>query len=189
MNSTALEQTLLGMLSGGSDSAIAIAVGTAEGTRTPDGRVTAAYAGHTDPGNGARNQGSFSYQGVADSPQAADLRQIEKFKAVLLPKFLKLFKENSPEVRALWAIACDCFVQSEVACTAEDGFLDQISAFTFEFNPPSIIEARYQAYFDPATGKLDASGFGNDPTRLRADQQRRTDAVLSVFAKKGLEIA
>jgi hypothetical protein len=177
-----LEQTLLQMLSGGTDSPIAIAVGCAEGTRTPDGRLTANYYAHFDPGNRARNQGSFSYQGEASSAKDADLKQIEKLKKSLLPQFLHLFKDDTTEARALWAIACDCFTQSEAACLALDGFLDRISTDDFEYSVEAIIEARYQAYFDPSTGKLDAPGFGNRPERLRADQERRTIAVLEAIA-------
>jgi hypothetical protein len=179
-----LEQELLSMLEGGTSSIIAIAVGCAEGTRTPDGGFTAAYHGHTDPGNGARNQGSFSYQGQATNPPNADWKQIEKFKAVLLPRFLKEFgiaPIGRTELKALWAIACDVFTQSEVACLGKDGFLDRIAAFTFEFSIPEINTVRYESYFDPKTSKLDAPGFGNDPARLRADQERRTKAVLEII--------
>jgi hypothetical protein len=52
--SPSLESLLLKTLEGGSNSLVAIAIGTAEGTRTPIGSYTGAWWGHTDPGNGAQ---------------------------------------------------------------------------------------------------------------------------------------
>lgn len=179
------------MLSGGSSSIIAIAVGCAENTRTKDGKFTAAWDGHEDPGNGARNQGSFSYQGPASSATDADRKQIEKFRTILLPRFLELFGGQAltrVQSRILWAIACDCFTQSELACTGQGGFLDQLKkyikepAIVYKSQLDWFVEWRYQAYFDPKTEQLDAPGFGNNPTRLRADQERRTKAVLEAIA-------
>ena len=63
---------------GGSNSLVARAVGSAEGTRTPDGGYTAAYYGHVDPGNQKWNLGSFSYQHGAKSPADADTKQLKR---------------------------------------------------------------------------------------------------------------
>ncbi len=46
----------------GSDSPLVIAIGAAEGTRRGDGSKKLAYYWHRDPGNGADNFGTFSYQ-------------------------------------------------------------------------------------------------------------------------------
>jgi hypothetical protein len=181
-----LEALLLKTFEGGSNSLVAIAVGTAEGTRTPDGSFTGAWWGHKDPGNKARNQGSFSYQGIAGSPREADLLQIAKLKTVLLPKFLKAFHDRtlSPErFQELWVLVCDCFVQSEVACIGEKGFLDLVR-FVADGDIAEFVECRVQAYFDPKTQKLDAPGFGNNLQRLRADQKRRANAVFNALAKQ-----
>jgi hypothetical protein len=169
---TTLEQLLLSMLAGGSDSEMAIAVGCAEGTRTKRGDRTKAWYGHTDPGNGARNLGSFSYQHDAADPEEADLKQIEKLKTILLPRFLKA----GLICRVHFAIACDVFTQSEAAGLARGGVLEQLKAM-----PCDLISARVKAYFDPTTGKLDAPGFGNNIERLKADQVRRTSAVLGAI--------
>jgi hypothetical protein len=50
------------------------AIGRAEGTRDANGQPTQAFYGHRDPGWQGRcqNQGSFSYQHCAASPEAAD---------------------------------------------------------------------------------------------------------------------
>jgi hypothetical protein len=71
---TNLETTLLETLDGGSNSLVAIAVGTAEGTRTPIGSFTSAWWGHTDPvdispalkGRGFMN--SRNFKGAVKSP-------------------------------------------------------------------------------------------------------------------------
>ena len=64
---------------GGTDSLVARAVGSAEGTRTPTGAFNPAYNGHTDPGNGVWNMGTFSYQHGAKTPAEADQKQLQRF--------------------------------------------------------------------------------------------------------------
>lgn len=65
---------------GGGNSLVAIAVGSAEGTRTPSGGKTRHYRSHIDPGNGVMNIGTFSYQhhGGKMSPEQADRAQLER---------------------------------------------------------------------------------------------------------------
>ena len=167
------------LLDGGSASIVAIAVGTSEGTRTPQGAFTVAWWGHTDPGNGALNVGSFSWQHGGE-PGKADAAQLEKFCLTLLPIFLRKGLSNPVH----FAVACDVFTQSELACMARDGFLDQLV-----LNPSNLVECRVRAYFDPNTGRLDAPGFQNNIDRLRADQERRTESVLSALSKQGIQIA
>ena len=185
-----LEAELLKLLDGGSDSIVAIAVGTSEGTRTPDGRFTAAWYEHTDPGNGRRNQGSFSYKHSAESPKAADMQQLKKIRDVLLPKFLKPVQAvNLPTggLKQLFLVACDVYTQSEVACTGRGGFLQQLRGIPpYQVATDTIIDWRVAAYHDPETGQLDAPGFGNNLERLRDDQQRRTEAVLDAAQKLGV---
>lgn len=180
------ETILLETLDGGSNSLVAIAVGTAEGTRTPDGSFTGSWWRHTDPGNGAQNQGSFSYQGPAPSPREADLLQIAKLKKILLPRFLKAFHDYAlPPERfvELWVLVCDCFVQSEAACLDEKGFLDLLRSVG-DGDTDDFISCRVNAYYDPKTHKLDAPGFGNNLQRLHNDQKRRTEAVLRALAQR-----
>lgn len=50
-------------------------IGLAEGNRTPDGGLTDAYHGHTDPGNGAWNVGNYSVNAeyyTCSTPEDAD---------------------------------------------------------------------------------------------------------------------
>ncbi|HZG38747.1 MAG TPA: hypothetical protein VEZ50_08700, partial [Nodosilinea sp.] len=66
------------LFEGNSDSLVAWAVGSAEGTRTPNGAINPAYFGHTDPGNRVWNIGTFSYQHGAKTPEEADQKQLAR---------------------------------------------------------------------------------------------------------------
>jgi len=66
------------LFEGGSNSPLAIMVGTSEGTRTYNGGKTQHYKSHIDPGNKAVNQGSFSYQHSAAGPEDADAKQLKR---------------------------------------------------------------------------------------------------------------
>lgn len=157
-------------------SLVPIAVGTAEGTRTPDGKFTQAYWGHADPGNGKCNLGSFSYQGLeVDSPKAADAAQLKKLRGQLLSEFnwhfpSDLFKAS--EMLVPFVTACDVFTQSEAACLFKGGFMERASRF-LNLSTAQLIDSRVKSYYDPKTEKLDAPGFGNNLARLHADQTRR----------------
>ncbi len=63
-----------------SDRTLVCSIGAAEGTRDENCEPTAAYRGHTDPGNGAANIGSFSYQHGAASPEDADRTQLARLR-------------------------------------------------------------------------------------------------------------
>jgi len=52
---------------------------------------------------------------------------------------------------------------------------------THDPTPEQIIEARSQSFIEPDTGALNAPGLGNSMPKVREDQQRRTDANLSVL--------
>ena len=64
----------------GTESLVARTVGSAEGTRHWNGQRTRAYYGHTDPGNGVWNLGTFSYQHEAHDPADADEKQLLRLK-------------------------------------------------------------------------------------------------------------
>ncbi|NJN60517.1 MAG: hypothetical protein HC795_02330 [Coleofasciculaceae cyanobacterium RL_1_1] len=68
----------------------AIAIGMAEGTRTIDGVRTAAWYGHTDPGNANYNVGTFSSQNTALSPELADDQELQRIRE----KLSILFESN-----------------------------------------------------------------------------------------------
>ncbi|MEL6816932.1 MAG: hypothetical protein AAFP03_19335, partial [Cyanobacteria bacterium J06598_3] len=78
-----IEPFLIGKPSipGLSDREIVCSIGAAEGTRDLNCKPNQHYAGHTDPGNGAANLGTFSYQHGAKSPEEADKKQLQRIRA------------------------------------------------------------------------------------------------------------
>ncbi len=168
------------------DSLISRAIGHAEGNRALDGSRTQAYYGHTDPGNGVHNQGTFSYQHGAASPQEADQKQLARFREQL-PGFESAARAAGLDPRnpLLAAAYFDTFTQAPLAANGPGGFLDQLPELARKgVTPENIVEARVKSYYDPSTGRLDAPGFGNDVNRLRADQIRRTEALAAVVSRE-----
>lgn len=157
-----------------SDQELTCAIGAAEGTRDSECKTNDAYDGHTDPGNGARNQGSFSYQHGPSSPAEADKQQLIRLR--LAEEGLQA-KADAKFGRSLskpaLAAALDLWNQSPAA--GED-FVNNLTTATP--NGQQIIEARSKSYVNPATGQLDAPGLGNSAAKVEADQARRTDEVL-----------
>ena len=156
-----------------SDLALVCSIGAAEGTRDQNCNPTAAYRGHTDPGNGADNLGSFSYQHGADSPEEADtaqltrLRQAEKnLQAQSVSKF------GQPLSKPALGAALDLWNQSPQAGAS---FVPHLPSA--QPTKEQIVKARSQSYVDPITGQLDAPGLGNSPAQVEADQTRRTGEV------------
>lgn len=157
-----------------SDTEITCTIGAAEGTRDSNCQPNEHYDSHTDPGNGARNQGTFSYQHGAASPEDADKKQMIRLR--------QAEKELQAQAETKWgrglskkglAAALDLWNQ---APQAADDFIHHLPSP----NPTEteIIKARSKSYVDPATGQLDAPGLRNDPERVEADQRRRTGEVL-----------
>ena len=156
------------------DKELICAIGAAEGTRNHDCSESAAYDGHTDPGNGAANLGSFSYQHGASTPEEADRLQITRLRraedtidAQARAKFGRSL--SKPAMGA----ALDLWNQSPAA---GESFVDNLP--NAEPSAEEIVTARSASYVSPATGRLDAPGLGNDPSRVQADQARRTGEVI-----------
>ena len=153
---------------------IMVAIGINEGTRTPDGGYTQAYFGHRDPGNGKLNVGTVSGQ-QGGSPQTSDRRWmgILTNTAVKVTPFLQRMgiPQNSVGFNRLLFNALDLAVQAPAALP---DFLKRLprviqAGVTIE----AIAKARADSFFNPATGRLEASGFGNNYARLLADQRSR----------------
>lgn len=163
-------------------SIVAIAVGVAEGNRTPTGGYTQHYRGHTDPGNQRRNLGSFSYQGRASSPQEADRIWLDKLRRELVPRYLQACQKAKipPENLFLFVNACDLFTQAPLAAVDKGGLLEQFPIS----DEDEMIKARVKSFYNPHTGRLEAAGFGNDVRRLTADQSRRVNALMSVIRRR-----
>jgi biotin carboxyl carrier protein len=146
------------------------AIGRAEGTRDANGNPTQAYYGHRDPGWSGRcqNQGSFSYQHCAASPEAADqswLGTLRKAEPDINGQSVAKF--GKPLSQATMVAALDGYTQSP---NAGGMFVDHLP--TADPNPSQIVEAR--------TAALNASrrAKGGPPMNVPRDQQRRVNALL-----------
>lgn len=157
-----------------------VAIGIAEGTRTPSGGYTRAYYGHRDPGSGAWNKGTVSGQN-APNAQGVDRQWMAKLTG--------LQTRVSPMLRSLGVVPgtagynrlmfniLDAFVQSPLAVTGAGGLLTRLGQIVRGgVTVEAIAKARADSYFNPATGRLDAGGFGNSYSRLLADQRSRAGA-------------
>ena len=191
----------------GSNAPAAIVIGNAEGTRRPDGGFTAAYGGHTDPGNAVHNRGSFSYQHTATSPADADRRQLATLQG-RLPTYEAAARGAGldPNNARLASAYLDLYNQSP---SAAQRFLNQLGTLRGQpIDAAHITNLRVNSYVDASTGRRfqlanggqAGSGFvniarnqlGHAPTEaqvqavIRADQQRRTNAVETALNRQGL---
>ena len=160
-----------------SDEVLMKAIGKAEGTVDSHLNPDADYWGHTDPGNGAHNQGFFSFQHGASSPQEADQKQLQRLRqAEREIQAQAQGKFGQPLSEATLLTALDLWNQAPLA--GQD-FVRLLP--TPDPTPEQIIEARAKSFIEPATGALNAPGLGNSMPRVREDQKRRTNANLNVL--------
>lgn len=151
-----------------------VAIGINEGTRTPDGGYTKAYYGHRDPGNGAWNVGTVSGQ-QGGSPQTSDKRwagTLTQQAASVAPILIRAgLPRNSAGFHRLLFNVLDLRVQAPLAVADFVLRLPQMiqQGLTIE----SIAKARADSFFNPRTGQLEASGFGNSYQALLRDQRSR----------------
>lgn len=191
----------------GSNAAAAIVIGSAEGTRRPDGGFTPAYGGHADPGNAAHNRGSFSYQHAASSPADADRRQLQTLQG-RLPAYEAAARNAGldPRDARLASAYLDLYNQSPSAAARFLGQLDTLRGQPLDV--AHLTQLRVDAFVDRTTGERfrlasggqAGSGFvniarhqlGRTPSEaevqavIRADQQRRMTAVDSALQRQGL---
>jgi uncharacterized protein (TIGR02594 family) len=191
----------------GSNAAAAIVIGNAEGTRRPDGGFTAAFGGHTDPGNAAHNRGSFSYQHAASSPADADRRQLQTLQG-RLPAYEAAARGAGldPSNVRLASAYLDLYNQSP---SAAQRFLNQLDTLRGRpLDVATLTQLRVNSFVDASTGERfrlsnggqAGSGFatiarqqlGRTPTEaevqavIRADQQRRMNAMETALDRQGL---
>lgn len=194
------------MFDGGSNSFLAKVIGGPEGTRTPDGGYTPAFNQHTDFGNGKRNQGSFSYQHEASSPEQADenqLKKLEKQLAILLQQAKELGVQPTP----LWVVAAlDLATQSPTSALGKGGtnFASRGFAATTadlvvlnpaingNFSKEDLIEARVKTYINPQTGNWTSTGLKKLNPDLRkattANQKQRVSLLVKYSKAHGTEL-
>lgn len=167
------------LFTGGTDSLVSKAVGSAEGTRTPTGGYTSAYYGHVDPGNGVWNLGSFSYQHGAVSPEDADQKQLRRLQRQTL-ELRRQAQAKSINLSLLEELnGIDLANQAPLAAL-DRGYINWLFVAKQQpmDNQSPIVWARTKAFLDPDTGYWDAPGLGNHWDTIYRDQQRRYDAIL-----------
>lgn len=177
------EFTLKDLFAGDSDSVVAVTVGNAEGTRQPSGQPNKAFFGHTDPGNGVWNLGTFSFQHGADSPEQADVKQLKRLKQqanVMQQKAadhgLKLTLEETLN-------GIDLANQAPQAVIDRQGYIEWLAKAYAQGlkGTEAILWARVHSFIDPETQQWNAPGLGNTRERITRDQQRRMEAIASAI--------
>lgn len=159
------------------DSLGAIAIGVAEGTRTPEGGRTSIWQQHTDPGNFAENRGTFSWQLEATSVADAEQRGLDRLRQEAIPHLLQAAEKVGVSLNIdLLVQGADLWNQSPQAGA---DFVENLKRCQqWEAQASAIVLcARVESYVSPSTGEVEASGFANDPILLRDDQQRRMQAI------------
>ena len=171
------------LFEGGANSLVARAVGSAEGTRTPHGQKTLAYYGHVDPGNQAWNQGTFSYQHHAQSPDEADQKQLSRLKRQT--KELHRLASNQGLTLTTEEVLNGIDLANQAPIAALDrGYIDwlaQAKAMGLE-GDDAIVWARTRSFLDPDTGRWNAPGLGNSVQQITQDQARRQRAIAQALA-------
>ena len=172
------------IFSGNSNSLIAIAIGSAEGTRSPDGGKTWAYNGHTDPGNGVWNMGTFSWQHGANSPEEADRKQLARLRKQAIALTNKAEEAGIPWGLEEQLNALDLANQSPSAALNAGGYTDRLKEAQAEGlkGSDAILWARTWSYRHPSGTRWNAPGLGNTHHGIRTDQKRRQDAIKAAIA-------
>jgi hypothetical protein len=171
-----------------SDSLVAKAVGSAEGTRRPDGGQNPAYQGHVDPGNAVWNVGTFSYQHCGNcAPAEADRRQ--------LARLARQFDQIKSHARDRYGVqlsleeqlnAIDLANQAPLAALAQGGYIDRLQEAKQQglTGSDAILQARVYAYKNPRTDRWEAPGLGNTKSRITQDQARRQAAIAAAIQQQ-----
>jgi hypothetical protein len=152
-----------------------LAIGIAEGTRTPSGSNTKAYYGHTDTGDGNRNVGTVSGGRSGGTPEQVDRQWMGVLTSVSTAMTPVLQRLGIPPSSQGWNRVMfnilDLRVQAPAAVQTFISKLPQVmkQGLTIE----AIAKARADSFFNPRTGGLEAGGFGNNYSRLFADQRSR----------------
>lgn len=154
-----------------------VGIGGAEGTLNSDGTPTSLYYGHTDPGNAAWNKGFGSWQAspVKDAAEG-DQKAFERIFNQCVPHALSSFQEARIQLTVrLLVEQCDMFIQAPLAAA---DFANRLN-----WSGGDIVAARAEAYVNPSTGRLEASGFKNDKSWLLQDQARRSGEIEDALAR------
>ncbi len=192
--SETLERCILPLLNdpvfwGQENSLVAIAIGHAEGTRTVHGSRTDAYYGHTDPGNGVWNLGTFSYQHEAVDAADADCRQLARLWNHLHTLQQQANEHDLELSRSALLNGLDLATQAPRAALSTVGYIQLLrEAYDMGLRGnDAILWARVYSFRDPETQDWDAPGLGNTLANIEADQARRMDAIAQVVLARNLD--
>lgn len=183
--------TLRQLFSQDTDSLVAVAVGSAEGTRTPEGNRSKHFYGHSDPGNGVWNLGTFSYQHEAGSAEEADAKQLERLKQQSRVMQEKASAKGLKLTLAETLNGIDLANQAPEALLDVAGYIDWLEqAHSLGMSgSDAILWARVQSFIDPKTQRWNAPGLGNTAESITQDQQRRMEAIARAIAQQNDSIA
>ncbi|RZM82582.1 hypothetical protein DYY88_04915 [Leptolyngbya iicbica LK] len=172
------------LFTGGTESLVARAVGSAEGTRTPEGHKNPAYYGHVDPGNGVWNLGTFSYQHGAASPEEADDKQLRRLQTQTEILRQKALAHGLSLTKEELLNGIDLANQAPLAALDRGGYIDWLKeAHSLGMQgSEAIIWARTRSFIDPDTQRWNAPGLGNNIYSISHDQERRANAIARAIA-------
>lgn len=173
------------LFAGGSNSLVARTVGHAEGTRSVEGGKTRAYRGHTDPGNGVWNLGSFSFQHCQEAayqcskPEEADVYQLRRLQQQSQSILYQANRAGLQLTTVEHLNGIDLANQAPLAALGNPGYvaLLQDAQTRGLQGEEAVLWARLYSYWNPQTQSWDAPGLGNTSYRIRADQYRRMSAI------------
>lgn len=175
------------LFAGGENSVVAIAVGHAEGTRTVEGERTLAYYGHVDPGNQVWNQGTFSYQHEARSPEEADQKQLVRLQEQAKELHSLAFEKGITFTPTELLNGIDLANQAPQAAL-DRGYVDWLAEAQKMGlqGEEAVLWARTRSFLDPDTGRWNAPGLGNSVQSITWDQARRQRAIAQVVQQQTL---
>lgn len=190
-SSSKVDFTLTDLFEGGSNSLVAVTVGNAEGTRTPEGKQNKAFYGHSDPGNGVWNLGTFSYQHGAASPEEADSKQLNRLK-----KQAQVMQEKATAMGMKLTLeetlnGIDLANQAPKAVIDSQGYVEWLAeAYAQGMSGfDAILWARVQSFIDPKTQQWNAPGLGNTADSITRDQQRRMEAIARALDTQNYQVS
>lgn len=177
------------LFTGGSNSLVARTVGHAEGTRSAEGGKTRAYRGHTDPGNGVWNLGSFSFQHCREAayqcstPEEADVYQLRRLQQQSQSILYQANQMGLQLTTVEHLNGIDLANQAPLAALGDPGYVALLQEAQTRGlqGEEAVLWARLYSYWNPQTQRWDAPGLGNTSDRIRADQYRRMSAIAAAL--------
>ena len=152
-----------------------VAIGIAEGTRTPSGGYTQAYYGHRDPGDGNYNRGTVSGgRGNRLTPEQVDQRWMSRLSSTSIRASGALRAMGlQPGTQGFNRVMFNILDLTVQAPAAVQDFISKLGQVQQQgLSVEAIAKARADSFYN-ASGRLDAPGFNNSYQRLFTDQRSR----------------